>query len=308
MLPQKRSMKKPLLALILGLLLSPVAAIEFGVDGLAGNLHFPWTQVTASTAAFATDSYNWGGRAYFGFPLSEDADLFLAYERDPVLRNVGTVSVQFERGIAKISVGPFFGFLNSDAVPFNMGLSTEIRFQWPGVAFASIKSEGAIAIGLLADSLATEPQARAELAAGFYAKNAILSGVVSASRFSMTDANGKALIDALSRYMVQVDLFKKNVGYTLLAEAGYELRSKYYEASALTDTLGSVILGVSTSVMVIPGLTLKGTLESSVFTFGMDNLVGKSPDSSAFLFSAHFGVFVNTSELPKAKLKAAPAP
>jgi hypothetical protein len=302
---QVTKMKKRACALLVlaVALLFPAAAIEFGIEGILGNLIIPWTQETASTGAFSDANIHWGGRAYVGLPLSEDAAILLNYERDPVLRNVLTMSVQFERGITKLSVGPFFGIFNSDTAPFNVGLSTTIRFQWPGVAFASVRSDGAISVGLLADALAAAPQARAEIEAGFYTRNAIVSALVSASQFSTTDADGKALTDALSRYMATVDLFKKNVPYTLLAEAGYELRSKHYAASGLTDALGSLILGVTATVQPVAGLGIKLSFESGVFNFGMDNLKGKSPLGSDFFFTAQVGVSINTDDLPKAKPK-----
>jgi hypothetical protein len=222
---------------------------------------------------------------------------------------VATIGVEFERGIAKISVGPFFGFLNSTAEPFNAGLSTAIRFQWPGVAYASVRSDGAIAIGLVAGASA-EPQARAEIAAGFYTRNAIVSALVSASQFSKT-SGGYTLTDSLARYMLTVDLFKKNVPYTLIAEVGYQLRSKDYGRSTVaaddTDVLGSLILGLSTSVEAMSGMRIKAGIESAIFSFGSQALQGHSPSSEAFLFTATLGVSFDTEALPKPKPSASSA-
>jgi hypothetical protein len=308
-----------LVALLL-LALAPVAALEFGFAGSVDNLAFPWNQLvpTPGTGPFPATNYVWGGEAFVGFALGDDAALRIEYELDPVLRNVLSTQIQFERGIAKISVGPYFGLFNSTASPFSVGLSTSVRFQWPGVAYASVRSDGALAIGALADALGAEPQARAELAAGIYTRNAIVSAVVSASSYSETDSGGLTVTDALSSYMLTIDLFKKNIPYTLLAEGGYELRSKFYEAAAKTDALGAIVLGVTATVEPTQGWKILASFRSGIFVLGLDNLKGRSPDQKDLFFNASLGLAFDTerlaraaaarSRVPAPKPEAAPAP
>lgn len=287
------------------------AALEFGLMWSAGNLGFPWTQLSqiAGTAPYPADNYYWDrGSAFFSMPLGEDASLGLTFDRDPVLRNVLGASVQFERGVAKISVGPFFGLFNSAATPFSAGLSTSIRFQWPGIAYVSARSDGAIAIGVLADALGSEPQARAELAAGFYTSNAIVSAVVGASSFSESDPDGKTVTDALSSYLLTIDIFKKNVPYTLFTKAGLQIRSKYYEATNTTDALGSLVMGLTATAEVTPGWKIIGSFTSGVFVFGLEELSGQSPTASDFFFDASLGVSFDTDRLAKAARARASIP
>lgn len=310
---------RALLALaILLLALAPALGLEFGFAGSVGNYNFPWAQVapTPGTGAFPATNYIWGGSAYIGLPMGEESTLKLSYELDPILRSVAMAQVEFERGIAKVSVGPFFGLFNSTANPVSVGLSTQVRFQWPGLAYVSVRSDGAMAIGLLADALGAEPQARAEIAAGFYSKNAIISGVVSASSYSETLAGGLVVTDALSSYLLTLDLFKKNVPYTLLASVGYELRSKYFQASAKTEALGSLVLGAKAMAEIVPGIRISTNFKSSVFVFGLDALTGRSPSSNAFFFSVDLGLSFDTKALdkyvksrgPVEKPEAPPAP
>ena len=286
---------------ILLLALAPGLALEFGFAGSVGNYNFPWTQVapTPGTGPFPATNYVWGGSAYLGLPMGEESTLRLSYELDPILRSVAMAKVEFERGIAKVSVGPFFGLFNSTANPVSVGLSTQVRFQWPGLAYVSVRSDGAMAIGLLADALGAEPQARAEIAAGFYSKNAIISGLVSASSYSETLSGGLVVTDALSSYLLTLDLFKKNVPYTLLASVGYELRSKYFEASGKTEALGSLVLGAKATAEIVPGVRISSNFRSSVFVFGLDSLSGRSPDSNDFFFSVDLGLAFDTKALDK---------
>ena len=112
-------------------------------------------------------------------PLGEDASVRLSYDRDPVLRNTAIAAVQFERGIARISVGPLVGFLNSDSAAHLRG---DLRRSQAPVARSRLcvltlrRRHGDIHLQAAAD-----PQALTEFSAGFYVPNAIVSGLISAS-------------------------------------------------------------------------------------------------------------------------------
>jgi hypothetical protein len=273
------------------------AALEFGIDAAAGNLQFPWEDTAPiSSATFPDDNYFWGGAAWLRSPLGDDAALRVSVERDPVLRNSAFATVEFERGIAKISAGPFFGFLNTDTTPFSAGISATVRLQWPGVAFVSLRSDGATAISLFQEDVA--PQARTEVSAGFYVPHAIVSAVVEAKRFNETLASGDIIADSFTRYALEFEIFKKNVPYTLMASIGYEQRSKRFETSDLIDSLGAVVAGVETAASIGPALDLKANFETGVYVFGFDELADKSPGSGSFFFRAGLGFSLDLAALP----------
>ena len=266
-------------------------AQEFGFDARLGNIQFPWTSTTAITdSVFPSTNYFWGGDAWIDAPLGEDASLRFSYERDPVLRNLAIGAVQFERGIASISVGPLVGFLNSAETPFSAGMSAALRLQWPGVAYVSVRSDGGTAISLLQSD--ADPQARTEFAVGFYVPHAIISGVIKASRFNELDASGNRVTDSLTSYAMTFDVFKKNIPYTALFSIGYDLRSKYYAATATTDSLGAIMLGVDASAQATKDIKVTGGISTGAYVFGLDALAGKGPASSDFLFDAKLGMVV----------------
>lgn len=289
-------------------------AIEIGVVAEASNLFFPWTDTGAtppSVTAFPATNYFWGGEAWLSAPIGIDGTVKVSYVRDPVLRNLVTGAVEFERGIAKISVGPLVGMFNSTAIPFSAGLTTSVELRWPGVAYVSVHSQGGLAIGVL--QLSQDPQAQTDLAAGFYVPNAIVSGLLSVKRFN-DELGGSLVTDTATRYALTVDIFKKNVPYTALMTVGYELRSKFFAVSDSTDSLGSVILGAKVSAQVARGYTLSADLESAFYTFGIDNLMNRGPNDSAFMFSAGFGLVIDLEALrsppapPPASATSAAAP
>jgi hypothetical protein len=273
------------------------AAVEIGVSGSATNLFFPWTDSSAtplSVTAFPATNDFWGGEAWASAPIGYDGVVKVSYLRDPVLRNLVTGSVTFERGIAKISVGPLIGLFNSTAIPLSAGLTAQVELRWPGIAYISIHSEGGLAVGVL--QLSEDPQAMTELAAGFYVPNAIVSGILSIKRFS-DQMSGYLVTDTATRYALTMDIFKKNDPYTMKMTAGYELRSKFFALCNQTDMLGSIILGTKVSAQVARGYLVSADLQSALYTFGLGNLVNRGPGGSAFMFSAGVGLVIDLEEL-----------
>ena len=282
-------------------------ALEIGVSGSATNLFFPWADTAVTSplvAAYPSTNYFWGGEAWVSAPIGFDGVIKVAYEHDPVLRNLVTGQVAFERGIAKISVGPLVGLFNSAAVPLSAGLAAKVEFRWPGTAYFSILSEGGLAVGTL--QLSEDPQARTELAAGFYVPNAIVSGILSVKRFS-DQLDGYLVTDTATRYVLTIDIFQKNVPYTVLLTTGYELRSKFFAASGATDSLGSIVVGAKVSAQVAPGYSVSADLQSAMYTFGFANLVNRGPGASAFMFSAGIGLVINLEDIRANAARGAPS-
>ena len=287
---------RTLTAMALAVACQTAQALEFGLEGLASNLQLPWTPVTPLTVSqFPSTNYFGGGEAWLTTPLGEDAAIRISYDRDPVLRNTAIAAVQFERGIARISVGPLIGFFNSDSASLSAGISASVKLQWPGVAYVSLRSDGGTAISVL--QTASNPQARTELAVGFYVPNAIVSGLISAKSFNEVDSSGGLVTDTLTRYAMTVDVFKKNALYTAQLSLGYELRSKHYAAENATDSLGAIVMGIDTTAQISHALTLLGGISTGAYVFGLDSLKNRGPSNSSFLFSATLGLSVDTSAI-----------
>ena len=273
--------------------------LDAGLTLRSGNLHFPWgwdEPLDAARTAFPWDELYWCGEAWIEEELGGEARLRVAYERDPVLRNSVLATVEFERGIARIEVGPRIGLFNDDEAPFSAGLASSIRLQWPGVAYCSLRSEGGLAIGFVGSS--DDPQAKAVLAAGFYVPNAIVSAVVEAKRFNELDSGGEAAAtDSWTRYALEFDIYKKGAPYTLLCSLGYEQRSKEYVAAGATDSLGAVMIGATASFRASPAVSLSAGLSSGFYVFGLKELEGRGPESSSFMFDASLGLSFDVDAL-----------
>jgi hypothetical protein len=295
-----------LAVLVLGLAARSAVAVELGIEGDFGNLQFPWTPIAPlSQSTFPSDNFFVGSQAWITTPLGEDAAIKVSYDRDPVLRNSAEATVQFDRGIASLAVGPFIGLFNTDATPWSAGMSASLKLQWPGVAYVSLRNDGGMAISVL--PIAGDPQSLTELSAGLYVPHGIVSGLVSAKRFNEVDAGGSLVTDSLTRYAMTVDVFKKDVPYTALLSLGYELRSKYFAATQDTDALGAIVLGIDSTVQLNPAYKLLADFSTGAYVFGLGSLQGRGPTSNSFLFSAGLGLSVNLAAIPPAPPKAASA-
>ena len=283
---------RTLAAIVLATAACSAFALELGLDLKTSNLQLPWRPLSpVPNTVFPANLYFFGGEAWASAALGEDASFRLSYDADQVLHNSVIAAIQFDRGIARISVGPLIGLFNSDTSAFSAGLSTSVRLQWPGVAYLAMRSDGGTAISIL--QAGADPQARTELSAGFYVPHAIISGLVSAKRFNELDTAGSLVTDSLTRYALTIDVFKKNVPYTALTSIGYELRSKHYAATSITDSLGAIVMGLDLSAQISRGLKLKGSISSGAYVFGLDALKGRGPSNSSFLFSAVMGVAID---------------
>jgi hypothetical protein len=278
------------------------SAIEVGMKLGGGNIQFPYTPAEpVQVASFPSTNFWLGGEAWFSSPMGENASFRLSLERDQVLRNCLLGAIGFERGVARISVGPMIGFLNSSTAPLSMGLSAAVRLQWPGVGYVSMRSDGGFAISILQSG--ADPQARTELAAGLYIPHGILSGLISAKRFNELDGNGDLVTDMSTRYAITIDVFKKNIPYTALASVGYELRSKRYVGPDKIDSLGAVTLGLRSIAQISQAISIEGDINSGVYVFGLDKLKGRGPKKDSLLFSTSLGVAIDLDSLPPKKEK-----
>jgi hypothetical protein len=298
----KRERMKQLIALFLLAAGSALFALETGFEFRSSNLCFPWEwdePLPASTTAFPGDLFYWGGEVWLSQSLGEDANIRVAYDRDPVLRNSLSATIEFDQGVTRIAVGPRFGLFNSEGVPFSAGLTSSVRLQWPGIAYVSMRSDGSLALGVL-DMSAVDPQARVDVAVGLYLRNVILSATLESKRFNdISEAGATVSTDSWTRYAVELDIYKKNVPYTFLGSVGYETRSKRYTAADSTDSLGAVMLGAESRLSISPSLTLIMGLDSGFYVFGLDNLKNRNPAKSSFLYSADIGLSFDVFEMGK---------
>jgi hypothetical protein len=280
-------------AMLACVVVSPAIALDIELGGYFGNIGLPWDGETAmSYDPYPANLWLYGGRAAFVEDLGDGFSLRAEYETDPVLRHIVKGVVTYEAGIASISAGPMIGAFNSTSTLLKAGIDIGFKLELPGIVYFSVKTDSSMGTGLATPG--DYSQEFSELMAGWYVYNAICSVGMTTKRYTRVVDAG-ILVDSMNAYTFSVDVHKKNAPYRVLADLGYQTVSRTYP-SDLVDGLGIVVLGAQVSVDINPSVMLVAGLDSGVYVFGTDELMGRGPDPSSFIFSANMGVVIRLDD------------
>lgn len=233
------------------------------------------------------DAYIWGIAFSAQQELSDQFSLDLNFESDPVLRNVGYTLISYTDQYFSIRLGPYFGILNTTSSILQSGLSTTVRLYVPGVTALTLRSDNTLSGRLVVPG--DYIQEESELSIGFFAPNVIPAAYVRSKRYTWQTEDGEA-IDALTAYGLQADIFEKNVPYGVVLDFSYQdVKRSYVEEETTTHAYGALVLGTDLSVDLLERFSLLLDLETSLYTFGLDDLLGEV-SGDEFLFRLRAGV------------------
>ncbi len=272
----------------------PAAALDIELGGYFGNLGLPWAgEDPMSYDPYPANLWLYGARAAFVENLGDGFSLRADYETDPVLRHIVKGVVTYEAGIASISAGPMIGVFNSTASLLKAGIDIGFRLELPGIAYFSAQTYSSMGAGLATPG--DYSQEFSELMAGWYVYNAICSVGMTTKRYTRVLDTGDFLVDGMNAYTFSVDVHKKNAPYRVLADLGYQSVTRTYPG-AIVDGLGIVALGAQLSFDINPSIMVIAGMDSGVYVFGTDELAGRGPDPTSFIFSANLGVVIRFQE------------
>ena len=310
-LPMNRSstMKRICMITAAALLFLSTAAFGFDLGGTfrLGNLGFTKDRLQTDTTLTGLDFFTLGNMGFSAFAShspEESSRLEVEYVYDDILRNLFSSLFIYSGNYFSVGVGPFLGFLNAAEANFgslnkilpNVGISSFFRVELPGAVFASLHVDNTTGNELAkpGDYL----QERTVIALGFYVRNAICSLNITNKRFVEREplASAPAVLqisDLFAEYAFKVDIFQKNIPYRILLSFGLqELKKAYAEAaSTTTHTLYSLVVGTRADIEITDFMSLILDLDSSVYTFGYDELLGAAIAESTlgYLFRARVG-------------------
>jgi len=270
-----------IIALILFVL--PLAALS----GLELETFFSIGNIALEDTGSPSTEYPWGITVGGTQQLSESMSIQAGYTFDPILKNVVHTNFVYKEQFFTIGVGPFFGLFNSASTLMQSGISTSVAIEWPGIFFVSFRADNTIGGRLVqtGDYL----QELNKISAGFYVPNAICSVSILTKRYSEKTDTAEA-VSNLTEYTFQTDLYKKNVPYSILLTFGYQQIQRILDAEAAdgsTYTLGSLILGTKITLKVSPAFSIVADLSSSIYSFGLDELLGASLSESEYPYFFH---------------------
>ena len=268
-----------------------VTAFGFDVGALfnIGNLAFAANRAATDTT-FSGTQYPWGVTVYGREQINDSLSVDTSFAMDPILRNVMDTTVTYSGNYFSVSAGPTLGLFNSTSQPLNPGISASVRVGLPGVVFLSYRGDSTLGSGLV--SVGDYTQGRSDISLGYYVPNAICSANIRTSRYVEKTATGST-VDDLTQYLFSTDIFQKNIPYRVLLSFGYQQLSKTFNDGSTTtvDALGSLIIETKVEVHLTDSLMFIGDLNSAVYTFGQQALVGISnPGPNGYLFQLQTGL------------------
>ena len=106
------------------------------------------------------------------------------------------------------------------------------------------------------------------MAAGFYVYNAICTLQIDTKSYSRVDATLGTVAEDFTEYAFIVDLFQKNVPYTVKLKLAYQQRVR---TIAVTDiqSLNNVVLGTDFEIAPFEFLSIFFGVESGLYSFGI---------------------------------------
>ncbi len=266
----------------------PLAALELGATFDLSNLEFDNDRPVTATS-LPGDSYLWGLSMTGAENLNADTTVELVYQNDPVLRQIVYTRLQYTDQFFRISVGPFFGLLNAPDTLLQSGLSTTVELFAPGLARIGLRSDTSLSGRLVVAG--DYIQERSELSVGFYVPNALPTLYIRSKRYTYKTSTGEN-VDSLTAYGLETDVFQKNIPYHVTLDFAFQSRSLAFVAgSTTTHAYGAIVLGTDIRAQVTESLSVHLDLESSIYTFGTEFLVG-TVNTESFLFRARLGASV----------------
>lgn len=268
--------------LLLAGALATAVPVDLAIEVTGGNQSFEPDR-TVSETTLPTDTYRFTGTASAAIGLAEGLRFVGEYERSTLFGNLARFAFRHDDQFVSVSAGTFFGVANSDAVLLKPGVHTRIRFDIAGVLYAEFLSERTLRVETR--SPGDYVQDSLDLAGGFYLPNAIFTLRYRSGSVEQASDTG-ATIDSSTEYVGEVDVYAKNVPYRVLLDFGYRTVSKSFDGTR--HTMGLLILGTAVEVEIGDSITYRAAVDSSVYTFGRDQLLGEFANEQ-YVFRATLG-------------------
>lgn len=282
-----RSFSRVGLATLLMLFVAASASgFELGARFNIGNLDFARERPSTATT-LPGDEYIWGVTVTGNQELGNGLGIDLSYTDDPTLRHIGYTRVRYSDQFFSITVGPFFGLFNSPSSILQSGLTTSVSLFLPGVARLTLRTDTSLGARLSVEG--DYIQELSEISVGFFLPNVLPTLSLTTKRFTERTAAGEQ-IDLFTQYALETDIFQKNVPYRVVLLFAFQNNSRQFiEETTSIHSYGSIVLGLETTVELFRAVNLIADLDSSVYTFGREALLGQT-NSSTFLFRLSTGV------------------
>jgi hypothetical protein len=273
------------------------SALEVGIESTLSNLNFNSNRGPEETT-FDPYYFPVGYSVYGHQRLDETLHFDFGISSDRILRNLIFGSFSYSGNYYSLAVGPYFGMFNTAETAIKPGIIAAVKLQIPGKLFFNVRSSRSLNLlniftgneisGIISET-GDYLQEDNELSLGFYVQNSICYFSIRSRLFSLKDADLGIVTDSITDYSFVTDIFQKGAPFSLLVAFTYRnLSKKFEEPEKAKHTIGSLILGTGMTFTFRRGYSLYANLESSIYSFGLDDLIGEF-GSTDYLFSLTTG-------------------
>ena len=270
--------------------------LSLGLEINAGNLSFS-KERTSSELTFNGSNYPWDLSIKATESVQNQLNLQVGFYSDPILNNLISTIFEYQENIFTFTIGPFVGILSGSTAIMNPGLTMGFRAQLPGLLFAEYRTDSTI--GGQISTVGDYMQSLTRLAVGIFPPNAITTLSLETKTFTQKTSTATDIIDSIDTYKINNFIYQKNVDDTIEINFGYEILSrKYIEQTTVIHSLGSILLGVTIDIGVTEFSRLRTSLDSSIYSFGRDALIGIiNPGPGGYMFKVSTGITFDIDQL-----------
>jgi hypothetical protein len=283
--------KRIFITFLFGIFIFPLASLELEAEFSIGTMAFADARPSSETTLPLI--WPWGISISAHETINEEIALHIGVTDDTTLRWIGQTLIEYHLPVFTLSVGPFFGILNSATSILKPGITTAVLADIPQIAFFHFRADSTIGGRLIqaGDYL----QERSDISIGFHAKNAIASLNLLTKSF-VYRSDTQEIVDSYLEYSFRADLYQKNVPFRAIIDFAFQERGKSYIDISTRDSiehrLRSIVIGTQLDVKLSSWLAMEIAVDSSIFSFGA---VGSEPLSlptagiEQYLFNASLG-------------------
>jgi hypothetical protein len=220
--------------------------------------------------------------------FSANTGFDIKVEHDPILLNRVIARFGYRTHYLAVNLGPVLGVLNGDTSDLFPGLSLSLETVFPGMFFVSFRLDSTI--GRRQWETGDYTQEFILGRTGFWLPNVIISLEYSARIFSRK-AMPRDYRNEWTRFDLSADVFKKNVPFRVLINAGYEYISwTPANSSGPAYLLRAIYTGLELHIQLHPSFWLNLGAEIPVYSWTPAS-PGESPTKGTVINSLNFSTF-----------------
>lgn len=260
-----------------------LSSLDLEAGFFIGNMGFNRDMNSNSTSLI------WGFTAGAREKINDTFSVSGNIVRDDIMGHRMDSSLIFTSPYVLLSLGPSFATINNSSLEIKPALNGSVSIRKEGLI--SFTAEMYSTLGGLSDRDSDYTQTSGSLSLGFRIPGAICTFSAESrhyTRYSDSSSSSSSVTeDIQSTYMLEADMFKKNIPFNLLISLGYISTRRIFPSddpdSRDNAGIGTIFIGAGTKVRIGKKINLKVLLDSSLYSFSLSDTLSAS-DIPVYLF------------------------